>query len=258
MPYKSRWSVPIPDCSLPTFLFGSASHTENSSLANKKCYLDAQNPEKNYLTRSGFKLWSQRFGAGLRNLPGFAPGERVLVFSGNNLAFPVAFMGILMAGGIFSAANPSFVGRELANQLKDSGACYLLVAQASLDTALEAAKIAGLPTDRIRYFDADALFEQGGMDKGEQKGVKYWNGIFVGESEARSYQWPELKGELVCSVPPLSFLCRGFSGESDGELQCFSRYDYRHMDHRRTSPSCAHSVVTHNGAASHSQYSCAG
>jgi len=108
-----------------------------------------------------------------------------------------------MAGGIFSAANPSFVARELANQLKDSGACYLLVAQASLDTALEAAKIAGLPADRIRYFDADALFEKGGMEKGEQKGVKYWNSIFAGESEARAYQWPDLKGELVLPV-----LCR--------------------------------------------------
>ncbi|KAK5949815.1 hypothetical protein OHC33_009204 [Knufia fluminis] len=195
MPYKSRWSVPIPDCSLPTFLFGSATHQEPPSLANKQCYIDAQNPEKYFLTRSSFKLWSQRFGMGVGRLPGFKPGERVLVFSGNNLAFPVAFMGVLMAGGIFSAANPSFVGRELANQLKDSGAAYLLVAEASLDTALEAAKIAGLSTDRIRYFDADALFEKGGMDKSDLKGIKYWNSIFADESDAKSYQWPELKGK---------------------------------------------------------------
>lgn len=249
MPYKSRWSVPIPDCSLPTFLFGSASHTEPQSLANKQCYIDAQNPEKNYLTRSSFRLWSQRFGAGLRKLSGFGPGERILVFSGNNLAFPVAFMGVLMAGGIFSAANPSFVARELANQLKDSGACYLLVAQASLDTALEAAKIAGLPADRIRYFDADALFEKGGMDKGEQKDVKYWNSIFVGESEARGYQWPELKGEFVLLVSCLSFLCCDPNGESVCESRYSSLWSQRQVDREQAGSLSARPFATHIGAA---------
>lgn len=197
MPHKSRWSVPIPSTSLPTFLFNSAAHVESPALASKQCYIDAQSPEKYFLTRSGFKIWSQRFGLGLTRLPGFAPGERVLVFSGNSLGFPVAFMGVAMAGGIFTAANPSFTARELAFQLKDSGAAYLLVAEASLDTALDAARVAGLDTDRIRYFDADALFEKDGIDKGEQKGVKYWGGIFAAEYEAKAYQWPELNGELA-------------------------------------------------------------
>ena len=221
MPYKSRWSVPIPDCSLPTFLFGSASNTEPSSLANKQCYIDAQSPEKYFLTRSSFKLWSQRFGLGLTNLSGFAPGDRVLVFSGNNLAFPIAFMGVLMAGGIFTAANPSFVGRELANQLKDSGAAHLLVTEAALDTALEAAKLVGLSTDRIRYFDADALFEKGGMEKTEQKGVKYWASIFADESEARNYQWPELKGKLT----DLLFIS-AFSSTFTTTEQFWDQHDY--------------------------------
>jgi len=219
MPYTSRWSVPIPDCSLPTFLFGSATHNEPNALANKKCYIDAQNPDKYWFTRSSYKLWCQRFAAGLKQLPGFSPGERVLVFSGNNLAFPVAFMGIVMAGGIFTAANPSFVGRELANQLKDSGACYLLVAQASLDTALEAAKIAGMSTDRIRYIDTDALFQTGGMDKAEQKGVKYWNSIFASESEGKGYQWPEMKGEFRYRFPKSSFAIETRNGKDHNRMK---------------------------------------
>ena len=126
-----------------------------------------------------------------------------------------------MAGGIFTAANPSFVGRELANQLKDSGAAYLLVTEAALDTALEAAKLVGLSTDRIRYFDADALFEKSGMDKAEQKGVKYWASIFANESEGRKYQWPELKGKLT----DLSFISTVSSMNATKE-QCWDQHNY--------------------------------
>lgn len=34
---------------------------------------------------------------------GLKQGDRVLLFSGNDLFFPVVFMGIIMAGGIFKA-----------------------------------------------------------------------------------------------------------------------------------------------------------
>lgn len=100
MPYKSRWTVAIPDCSLPTFLFKSAEYEEPSNVADKPAYLDAAKPDTHYLTRKSFKLWSQRLALGLTKLPGFKPGERVLVFSGNHLGVAVAFMGILMAGGV--------------------------------------------------------------------------------------------------------------------------------------------------------------
>lgn len=103
-------------------------------------------------------------------------------------------MGIIMAGGIFSAANPALTGRELAHQLRDSGACYLLVAEASLDTAVEAARLVGLPLDRIKYFDADFLMDESNCTKENLKGVGYWDSLFASEQEGKSYQWDELKG----------------------------------------------------------------
>lgn len=195
MPYKSRWSVPIPDCSLPTLLFTSATHTESPSVASKPAYIDAANPETDFFTRQSFKLWCQRFALGLNRLPGFKAGERVLIFSANNLAVPVAFMGVIMAGGIYTGANPTFTARELSNQLKDSDPAYLLCSEGSLETSIEAAKIAGISRDKIRYIDADLLFRKGHENKPDIKGVRYWSDVFAKESESRSYQWPELKGE---------------------------------------------------------------
>lgn len=205
MPYKSRWSIPIPECSLPTFLFTSASHREPTELANKAAYIDAANPDTHFFTRSSFKLWSQRFGLGMTRMPGFKPGDRVLIFSANSMAIPVAFMGVLMAAGVFTAANPAFTVRELAHQLSNSEAAYLLVAESSLDTAIAAAKTSGLPIDRVRYFDADCFFEK--TQKGSLNGVKYWGDIFAGENEAGGYQWPELKGTCACSANVRSCLC---------------------------------------------------
>jgi 4-coumarate--CoA ligase len=51
-------------------------------------------------SRHTYRLWSQRVAAGLRK-SGLQPGDRVLLFSGNTLLFPVLFMGVVMAGDIF-------------------------------------------------------------------------------------------------------------------------------------------------------------
>ena len=192
MPHVSRWTIPVPDCSLPTFLFTSASHQEPAELANKPAYIDAASPNDCYYTRAGLKLWAQRFGLGLTKLSGFTTGDRIQIFSPNSMGIPVVFYGILMAGGIFTAANPAFTARELATQLNNSGASYMLTAESSLDVAIAAAKDAGLPLDRVRYFDADYIFH--GTEKKEIKGVRYFNDIFADSSEAKNYQWPELKG----------------------------------------------------------------
>ena len=192
MPYKSKWSIPIPDCSLPSFLFGSAKHVEDPDLANKAAYLDATNPSHCAFTRAEVKLWGQRLGLGLSRTQHFQYGDRIQIFSSNSMAIPIAFFGVLMAGGIFTAANPAFVARELATQLNDSGAKYLLVAEDALDTALEAASTAGLPVERIRYMDPDFLFHN--TTKASIKGVQYWSDLFVMQDEAANYQWPELKG----------------------------------------------------------------
>lgn len=126
-------------------------------------------------------------------MPDFKPGDRVLLFSGNNMAFPVAFMGIIMAGGVFSAANPTFTARELAHQLRDSGATYLLCAEGTLESVLQAAKDCNHPVERIRYMDADTLWSQEPLEKPSISGIKHWQDIFA--PEAHDYQWPELKGD---------------------------------------------------------------
>ena len=97
-------------------------------------------------------------------------------------------MGVIMAGGIFTGANPTFVARELAYQLQDSGATYLVCADGSLDTGIEAAKIAGMGLDRVFVFD-NAVFDGRG---GRRKGCRYWGELIAPVEEGVGFAWDDL------------------------------------------------------------------
>ncbi|QMW43941.1 hypothetical protein G4B11_007311 [Aspergillus flavus] len=117
-----------------------------------------------------YKSRWRRFAAGLRK-SGLRPGDRVLMFPGDDLFFPVVLMGIIMAGGIFTGANPMSVPRELAYQLEDSGATYIICARASLDTAIEAARLVCLSRD---------------------KACRYWGELVASPEEGEGFAWDEL------------------------------------------------------------------
>jgi 4-coumarate--CoA ligase len=187
MPHVSRWSISIPQCSFPTFLFESP----HKDLGDKKAYVDAARPDELFLTRNTFRLWSQRVALGLLKSPGFQKGDRVLVFSGNSLATPVAFMGIAMAGGIFTGANPTFTSRELTNQLRDSGAAYLLCSDASIDTGLVAAEQAGLDKSRVFVYNV-AIFSGDDACPSVRNGCRYWGELIASAEAAQGFQWEEL------------------------------------------------------------------
>lgn len=184
MPYKSAWQVDIPNTHLASALLKSPTAPLSTT---HRCFLEAARPDTHFLTPHTYRLWSQRFAAGLRK-SGVKRGDRVLLYSGNDLFFPVVFMGIIMAGAVFTGANPTYVARELAYQLQDSGATYLLCAGSSLDTGIEAAQLAGLSRDRVFVYDA-AVYDGRGSP---QKGCRYWGELVASEEEGRNFAWDEL------------------------------------------------------------------
>jgi 4-coumarate--CoA ligase len=185
MPIKARWTTPIPEVTLPSYVFGSPT----APLPTTPLLMDARSPDKHYLSASSFRVWCQRFAAGLR-AAGLRKGERVLLFSGNSIFFPVVIVGTIMAGGIFTGANPTYVPRELAYQLKDSGARFLITADASFETALEAARQVGLDEQSIFVFDDGVATCEG---RGEGRGrVRHWTALVANESSAKAFRWDEL------------------------------------------------------------------
>ncbi|KAI5860242.1 acetyl-CoA synthetase-like protein [Durotheca rogersii] len=183
MVISSRWTVPIPNESLHKWVFGSSF----GALPDSPQFVDPERPDTHFITKADYRLWSKRLAIGLIRA-GLKPGDRVLLFSGNTLFTPVFFMGILMAGGTFTGANPSFVARELAHQLQDSGASFLLSSDASMEIAVEAAARANLPRSRIYTVDATALDRKPGQARLQ---TRHWTTLLASKAEAAEFDWIE-------------------------------------------------------------------
>ncbi|OLN85890.1 4-coumarate-CoA ligase-like protein 2 [Colletotrichum chlorophyti] len=185
MPIESRWTEPVPNCSLQKWIFGSSFEP----LSDRKAFYDADRPDTHYLTFSDYRLVAKQIAIGLQ-AAGLKPGDRVLLFSGNNLFFPVLFLGVLMAGGIFTGANPGFVSRELAYQLKDSGASFMVAAEGSLDIALDAAKEVSMPASKVFVFDT-TIPGSPKPEKPARGGARHWTELIAAKAQAERFEWVE-------------------------------------------------------------------
>lgn len=214
MPEVSRWQVEIPEVSLQQYVFGSSTN----ELSQNPILIDALRPDSIFLTLDGFRLWSKRFAVGLQRA-GLREGDRVLLFSGNNIFFPVVIMGTLMAGGVFTGANPTYVARELAHQLHDSGAKFLLSADSSLEVALEAAASIGFPKQNVFVFDDDAF----GTSGKTRLGASNWRELIGGEAEGAKFEWKEPKDAKK------SLACLNYSSGTTGVAKGVRITHYNHV-----------------------------
>lgn len=89
------------------------------------------------------------FGAALRSAWNWQKGNVLAVFSQNDVDYPAVILGCLWAGGVVTTASPSYTKYELANQLKDCDAKAIITTPPFLDTALGAAREAGIPQSKI-------------------------------------------------------------------------------------------------------------
>ncbi|KAI5467167.1 hypothetical protein BGZ63DRAFT_19284 [Mariannaea sp. PMI_226] len=185
MPIKSRFSVPVPNCSIQQWVFGSPS----GPLPDKKAWIDPDRPDTHFLTYTEGRLLAKRLAVGLIEA-GLKEGDRLLVYSGNSIFYPIAAMGVWMAGGIFSGANSGYVARELAFQLKDSGACMMFASAERFDVALEAASLAGMNHDRVFLFDSpppDSLEPESLPPNGS----RHWTELVAARSKGDDFVWSE-------------------------------------------------------------------
>lgn len=71
---------------------------------------------------------------------GLPKGGVVAMYSPNIPEYALAFFGVSMAGGVNTTVNPLYTAKELASQLRDSGAMFIITIGMFLPNALEAAQ----------------------------------------------------------------------------------------------------------------------
>ena len=80
---------------------------------------------------------SRDFAAYLQNSLGVKKGDRIALMAPNMMAFPIAMLGILRAGGVQVNVNPLYTARELEHQLKDADADTIIIFSGSTGTLAE-------------------------------------------------------------------------------------------------------------------------
>lgn len=97
---------PYPDLNIPeqdilTYIFGA-----QDSLSERPLWIDAASPAT-YLSLRSALQWIKRLAIGLDRL-GVKNGDVLMIVSPNHIFVPIAYLGAMGSGRIFSGANPLY------------------------------------------------------------------------------------------------------------------------------------------------------
>lgn len=105
------------------------------------------------ISRGQLKQFALAFGYGLLNHPRLLirpdSDDTVLLFSANNIAYPVVMFGTFAAGLKFSPANCAYTPRELHHQYKNSGSNVIVTDEEGLPTVIEMFSSIGMTPSQI-------------------------------------------------------------------------------------------------------------
>jgi acyl-CoA synthetase (AMP-forming)/AMP-acid ligase II len=128
--------VEIPDLDLTAFVLEHA-----GDRAEKPALIDG--PSGRTLTYGELAQRIRALAAGLAER-GFGKGDVLAVYSPNLPEYAVVLHGVASSGGRCTTMNPLYTANEVAHQLEDSGARFLVTAGPMLEVAREAAERAGI------------------------------------------------------------------------------------------------------------------
>ena len=128
--------VEIPDADLTSFVL---EHAE--SRADKPALIDG--PSGRTLTYAQLAQSIRALAAGL-DARGFGKGDVLAIYMPNLPEYAVVLHGVASTGGRCTTMNPLYTANEVAHQLEDSGARFLVTVGPMLEVAREAAAKAGI------------------------------------------------------------------------------------------------------------------
>ncbi|ORX68967.1 acetyl-CoA synthetase-like protein [Linderina pennispora] len=151
-------SIAIPSVDLPTFFFNTV---KNSTLFGQKPELPFLVSESKTLSFADLEKLTNALASGLFNNTGLNKGDTLLVVLPNNVYYPAITLATQMVGAVVTTANPLYTARELAHQIKLTGAKMVVSIDAKVPAIKEAVNSAAssIPDNLIFTLDgANPIF----------------------------------------------------------------------------------------------------
>jgi acyl-CoA synthetase (AMP-forming)/AMP-acid ligase II len=179
MPIASPYpDIEIPETALTPFVLERA-----QELGDKPALIDG--PSGRTLTFAQLEGAIKSFAGGLHKR-GFEKGDTLAILLPNVPEYAVAWHGAAFAGGTVTTINPLYNAEEIAHQLKDSGAKFLIVFAQALENAKKAAEDAGVEevfvlgdaegATPVTELLGEPLAEQVQVDPGDTVALPYSSG----------------------------------------------------------------------------------
>jgi acyl-CoA synthetase (AMP-forming)/AMP-acid ligase II len=146
--------VSIPELPLTEFVLARA-----AEMGNKPALIEG--PTGRIITYSELADAIKRVAASLSNI-GFRQGDIFGILSPNLPEYAIIFHAVAMLGGVNTPINPLYTEPEVAHQLKDAGAKFLVVAPQFLDKGRAAAAAAGI-TNLFVFGEAEGFVSFGSL-----------------------------------------------------------------------------------------------
>lgn len=98
---KSPLLIDIPAIDVASYVFSSGTPKSRGS----PLYYDAEHPSQNFSLLEA-EVLVKRFARGLQKF-GLRTGDKVLLYAGNKLYFPIVLWSVIAAGCVFTGASPA-------------------------------------------------------------------------------------------------------------------------------------------------------
>ncbi|CAK4033500.1 4-coumarate-- ligase-like 7 [Lecanosticta acicola] len=181
MPFRSSFpDVHVQSTNILSYLFPPRTAQEEDTAL----WIDAKDPSKYISSRQALTL-IRRFAAGLDRM-GIPQDSAIMVVAPNNIFVPIVYLTAAGSGRFFTAANPGYTVGELVHQMKTIRAAVVLADPSALEKVGEAARVAGIPREKIFEF-SDAPGTGAGS-------FQNWRSVWVTEQVGAQWQWDPMCG----------------------------------------------------------------
>ncbi|RKP25521.1 hypothetical protein SYNPS1DRAFT_32953 [Syncephalis pseudoplumigaleata] len=231
MVYRSaRPDAAIPDVDVYHYLFEGEDRPPDDMVF----LIDADTDRR--LTFKELRSMTKRFASALTSKFGARPGDVLAIVLANDILYSVIYFGAMAAGLVVTTMNPAYTIPEMAHQLVDSGARYIVTDKAALAAAQRAANEAHVPSDRMVVIGADTCVEE----RLKYRGWQSLDTFLSGTLEATPVKLPPGKAEstvaLICYTSGTTGKSKGAQITHRNLVAGMSYYVANEADHYRAFP----------------------
>ncbi|KAH6704208.1 4-coumarate-CoA ligase-like protein [Leptodontidium sp. MPI-SDFR-AT-0119] len=152
--FPTERNIPIPTKDLLSWTFDEPRFDQDEPI-----YIDAKDTSRS-ISSNQARVLVRKLVAGF-HAAGLKKGDCVCMHSFNDIHYPIMFLGIIAAGGVFAGTNPSYTQFELEYHIKTSKTTFLITEPEVLGNAMAAAKKCGIPESKVWIFDVHDPLPQG-------------------------------------------------------------------------------------------------